>query len=339
MRSPLIIGHRGFAARFPDNPDIEFILAAGLERSGAWDEAVTRFRALIAKHPDNAASLNYLGYMFADRGVRLNEALQAIQKALDRDPNNGAYLDSLGWVYFRLGKLDEAEQALRRSLDLYRSNVGDNELRTGQAWYALALNAMQAHDLGQADSFGAARVEIGNALVIERRVLDPRGQPVPGTGRGRELRRELQRDDGHLQRPRSGRLGLQRRPLLQRRRHLRWRHVLDARGAELRRRQRLHGRLVQPGNRLRLHAQHGAVQRRERLHHGHHDRQRGQLQPGLPAHAHSRVPVRGRVLRVRMQRQQRHRLLAQLRERGGRDRRAVSLHGAARSGAGEGFHL
>jgi predicted Zn-dependent protease len=60
--------------------------------------------------------MNYIGYMLAERNTRLDEAEQFIQKALQRDPNNGAFLDSLGWVYFRMNKLNDAESNLRRAL-------------------------------------------------------------------------------------------------------------------------------------------------------------------------------------------------------------------------------
>jgi tetratricopeptide (TPR) repeat protein len=76
--------------------------------------------------------------MLADRNVRLSEAQQLIQKALERDPNNGAYLDSLGWVYYRMGKLDEAEQTLRRALERFprdptiHDHLGDVCFRQGR---------------------------------------------------------------------------------------------------------------------------------------------------------------------------------------------------------------
>jgi len=59
--------------------------------------------------------LNYLGYMLADRNVKLEEAFGMIKKAVDLDPANGAYLDSLGWAYFRLGKYDLAEESLTKA--------------------------------------------------------------------------------------------------------------------------------------------------------------------------------------------------------------------------------
>jgi predicted Zn-dependent protease len=67
-------------------------------------------------NPENSSALNYLGYMLADRNVRLQEALEMIKKAVDMEPNNGAFLDSLGWVYFRLNRLEDAAEQLRRSL-------------------------------------------------------------------------------------------------------------------------------------------------------------------------------------------------------------------------------
>jgi Flp pilus assembly protein TadD len=70
-------------------------------------------------NPKNSSALNYLGYMLADRGVRLNEALDLIRKAVDLDPNNGAYLDSLGWAYYRLGDLEQAERHLRSAIDRF----------------------------------------------------------------------------------------------------------------------------------------------------------------------------------------------------------------------------
>jgi tetratricopeptide (TPR) repeat protein len=87
------------------------------EREKNYDEAEKAFRTVLEGDPENAGALNYLGYMFADRGIRLEEAQQLISKALDLDPDNGAYQDSLGWVYYRLNKLDQAADQLRLAVD------------------------------------------------------------------------------------------------------------------------------------------------------------------------------------------------------------------------------
>ncbi len=100
-----------------EKDNITFLRGAMYEKQKRYDEAEAEFRKVISASPDNAAALNYLGYMLADRNVRLQEALDLISKALDNDPGNGAYLDSLGWVYYRLGRYPEAEQQLKLALD------------------------------------------------------------------------------------------------------------------------------------------------------------------------------------------------------------------------------
>jgi tetratricopeptide (TPR) repeat protein len=88
-----------------------------LERMKKLDKAEVEFRKVLKADPDNAGAMNYIGYMLADANLRLEESLDLITKALDIEPGNGAYLDSLGWVQFRLGRLEDAEKNLRRALD------------------------------------------------------------------------------------------------------------------------------------------------------------------------------------------------------------------------------
>ncbi len=80
---------------------ILFQLGAVLEREKRHDEAEAVFRQALAIEPDSAPILNYLGYMNADRGVKLEEALALIQKAVELDPASGAYKDSLGWALYQ----------------------------------------------------------------------------------------------------------------------------------------------------------------------------------------------------------------------------------------------
>lgn len=97
---------------------IWFMRGALYEKMKNLPLAEAEFRKVLAVYPDHAAALNYLGYMLTDRNVRVNEALTMIEKALARDPNNGAYLDSLGWAYYRLGRYAEAEAQIRRAVEL-----------------------------------------------------------------------------------------------------------------------------------------------------------------------------------------------------------------------------
>ena len=87
------------------------------ERQSRFGAAEAEARKVLALEPDNSVALNYLGYLLANHGKNLPEALQMIQKAVKLDPMNYAYLDSLGWVYFKMGNYTEAEENLRQACD------------------------------------------------------------------------------------------------------------------------------------------------------------------------------------------------------------------------------
>jgi tetratricopeptide (TPR) repeat protein len=94
-----------------------FVAGSIYERQKKYDLAEEQFRKVLANDPKNAMALNYLGYMLADRGTRLDESLGYIRRAIALDPNNGAYLDSLGWAYYKMGNYELAEENLRRASD------------------------------------------------------------------------------------------------------------------------------------------------------------------------------------------------------------------------------
>jgi tetratricopeptide (TPR) repeat protein len=102
-------------SRFPKDPDPSFELGAVLEKQKKYSEAETAFKQALQRDPNHAPTLNYLGYMLAERGERLDESVAYIKKALDLEPNNGSYLDSLGWAYYKDGRLDLAEENLKRA--------------------------------------------------------------------------------------------------------------------------------------------------------------------------------------------------------------------------------
>ena len=99
-------------AVYPDDPELLFRQGASLEREKKIPESVAAFERLIELKPDHGAALNYLGYMYADRNEKLDRAYELVTRAVALEPSNAAYLDSLGWVCFRLGKVDEAEKHL-----------------------------------------------------------------------------------------------------------------------------------------------------------------------------------------------------------------------------------
>ncbi len=118
---------------FPEDPELLFRLAASLERAKKVGESEAAFERLLKIRPDHAPGMNYLGYMWADRGENLPRALDLIRKAVDLEPSNGAYLDSLGWAYFRLNKLDKAEENLLAASSLNPDDATVEE-HLGDLW-------------------------------------------------------------------------------------------------------------------------------------------------------------------------------------------------------------
>jgi tetratricopeptide (TPR) repeat protein len=127
-----------------DKEYVEFLRGSTYERQKKYDQAEETFRKVLATDPQNAAVLNYLGYMLADRGVKLDEALMMIKKAVDLEPANGAYLDSLGWAYFKLGKYELAEDNLMKASQhmgmdpTVQDHLGDLYQKTGRLKLAAA---------------------------------------------------------------------------------------------------------------------------------------------------------------------------------------------------------
>jgi len=124
--------------RFAGNVDLMFRRGSALERIGRIDEAAAVFGEILKIRPDDANTLNYLGYMYADKGIKLPEARRMLERAVALDPQNGAYLDSLGWVCFRMNDLREAEKFLSRAAAkipadaTVQEHLGDLEARRGQ---------------------------------------------------------------------------------------------------------------------------------------------------------------------------------------------------------------
>src|SRR5437764_1757960 len=121
-----------------------FLLGAIYERQKFFDKAEEQFKKVLAVNPKNAPVLNYYGYMLGDLGIRLDEAEALVQKALKEDPFNGAYLDSLGWIYFKENKLGASESTLRKAVERERhdatihSHLGDLYAKLGRRDLAAA---------------------------------------------------------------------------------------------------------------------------------------------------------------------------------------------------------
>lgn len=107
----------------PGNPDYHLLLGVFLGHTRKTTEAEDEYRLVLGMQPNKPLALNNLGYLILERNGNATEALQMIQRANDAEPGNGYFLDSLGWAYFKLGKLDEAQPYLTEAARLVMSSA------------------------------------------------------------------------------------------------------------------------------------------------------------------------------------------------------------------------
>lgn len=167
-----------------EKENIYFLRGAMYERMKKFEPAEEQFRLALKLNPQSAAALNYLGYMLADRNVRLPEALEMVEKAVAMEPTNGAFLDSLGWVYFRLNRLDDAAENLRQSIarsgrdatvhdhlgDVYSSQ---SKLKEAIAQWERAMQEMNSSAPSDMDPTEAAKIQkkLENAKVRQAKEM------------------------------------------------------------------------------------------------------------------------------------------------------------------------
>ncbi|MFH1665799.1 MAG: tetratricopeptide repeat protein [Candidatus Omnitrophota bacterium] len=130
-------------AEDPANHTYRFYLAAVMDQAGGRRETVTILEGLVAEDTQMPEAYNYLGYIYVEDGKDLERAALLIKKAVDMDPENGAYLDSLGWAYYKLGMLDEALEQIKKAVEripddaIIRSHLGDIYFAKGDRTAAL----------------------------------------------------------------------------------------------------------------------------------------------------------------------------------------------------------
>lgn len=158
---------RGLLKVKPDYRDARYQLAVFLEKYGRMDESEVEFRELLSRRPEDPVILNYLGYSLADRGLKLPEALELIERAVKLEPGNGAYRDSLGWVHYKLGRFSPAVSELAKAAEMLPhdatvwDHLGDAEYAAGRpedAWRSWK-KAQSLDPLGVKPHKKSARIE------------------------------------------------------------------------------------------------------------------------------------------------------------------------------------
>ncbi|SPD73955.1 Tetratricopeptide repeat protein [uncultured Desulfobacterium sp.] len=110
-----------------DDIDLMFRLGVLLDKTGDKTACLEQMNRILEINPDHADSLNYIGYTYAEQGVRLDEAMEMVKRALEIKPDSGYIIDSLGWIYFQKGQYDEAVTYLKKSSELTPDDPTINE--------------------------------------------------------------------------------------------------------------------------------------------------------------------------------------------------------------------
>lgn len=117
-----------------------FVRGVAFHRQEEWPAAEADFRQALALAPDRAVVLNYLGYSLVERNEKLDEALAMIQRAATVEPDAGHIIDSLGWVYYRMGRYADALEAMERATNLLPTNAEVND-HLGDVYWVLGRRA------------------------------------------------------------------------------------------------------------------------------------------------------------------------------------------------------
>lgn len=138
--TPLLLDASGIEER-----ELHYYLAVCHEELDHFEDTEAHLKAYLSFAPDDPDVLNFLGYFYAEQGVKLEEAEVLLQKALELDPGNPYYLDSLGWVYFKMGRIDEAIDLIQEAIygmesddAVLRDHLGDAYRAKGDLGRALS---------------------------------------------------------------------------------------------------------------------------------------------------------------------------------------------------------
>ncbi len=156
------------------NPNIWFELGGAYERSGKYSKAAESFGVVLSLNPEDDLAANYLGYMWADQNKNLDSAKTLLEFALKNDPNNGAYLDSYGWIFYRKGDYEKAQLYIEKALEqmdddpIIYEHLGDiffkrNELSEAIKAYEESINRKSENEAQLKEKINSIRKMLQNS--------------------------------------------------------------------------------------------------------------------------------------------------------------------------------
>ncbi|RMD91692.1 MAG: tetratricopeptide repeat protein [Alphaproteobacteria bacterium] len=157
------------------------------ERSGAWEKAEADFLKALELEPDQPQVLNYLGYSYVEMGIKLDEAMELIKRAVAAEPDSGYIVDSLGWVQFRLGDYGEAVVNLERAAELMPTDPIVND-HLGDAYWAVGREREARFQWKRALSFNpepeeAERIRRKLEVGLDAVLIEEGAQPIRASAR------------------------------------------------------------------------------------------------------------------------------------------------------------
>ena len=117
-------------------PEIYYYRSLNLVLLEEWEKAIESFDTLLEVYPNNAEISNFVGYTLIDRNIRLEEGINLIKFAVNQEPRNGFFIDSLGWAYYQLGKFSKAINYLERAIEIEPQEIEITD-HLGDAYYKI----------------------------------------------------------------------------------------------------------------------------------------------------------------------------------------------------------
>ncbi|MFO1498839.1 MAG: tetratricopeptide repeat protein [Verrucomicrobiota bacterium] len=151
-----------------------FQMGSTQERAGNLEEAEKYFRETLKLSPDDPEALNYLGYMWAEHGIKLDEAHQLIDKAVQLQPDNAAFLDSLAWVLYKLNKPQEALAPMLKAIE-----KNDEPDMTLYDHLGDIYSSLQQHDKAREAWTKALEVKPNEQIRLKLNAAPPVGRSMP----------------------------------------------------------------------------------------------------------------------------------------------------------------